>query len=347
MQLTKPHPSTANNSVQLLRTSRPKADENLMGYLLRLADLNGYERLHWILRLAGFRSHFLHKNCPIPFVSEESLHRLAFVTRSNVKELVALTYSSPRRGGLGLRLFNGSPIHQFVLRTKTPRLCPECFHDSAYCRRVWDIALVTVCLRHKRLLIDECPGCRRRITWLRSQVSACHCGYDWRQSPPLPVAEPELVLTRHLHYLCKVKDETAETALVNHKAPAFKLTLKDFVTAIIFIVRQYQKTLLRRSRVLAGHSTELHQLFVKAYATLTEWPDNYYSFLAWQQTKETHFIHKSKNLGFRTTKDFGRLYTGLQTTLAGRQFNFMRVAFKKYLKTKSSNSIGQQGIEKR
>ena len=116
--------------------------------------------------------------------------------------------------------------------------------------------------------------------------------------------------------------------------PAFRLELRDFASAIIFIARQYQETntVKNRSRLLEGKNQDLHQIYMKACAAFEDWPNNYYTFLNWWQTHKSPPLSSRQGLAVRMTKDFGGFYTGLRTRLVGEQFDFMRIAFMRYLK---------------
>ncbi|HNR14108.1 MAG TPA: TniQ family protein, partial [Thermodesulfobacteriota bacterium] len=51
---------------------------------------------------------------------------------------------------------NGVPLHRY---------CPACLDedDTPYLRLRWRLAYEVVCERHRCLLLDRCPGCRRHI----------------------------------------------------------------------------------------------------------------------------------------------------------------------------------------
>jgi Restriction endonuclease/TniQ len=68
------------------------------------------------------------------------------------------------------------------LRFNRPMICSDCLRENSYCRKFWDLPVVTVCPQHHSLLLDICPNCRERITWNRKSVSRCDCGYDWREA---------------------------------------------------------------------------------------------------------------------------------------------------------------------
>lgn len=76
---------------RLLITSHPKPDEGLLGYLVRLVELNGYESPSWILSLTGHRWTADGWKWPtILFSSGAALGKLAQVTALRFEELKAM-----------------------------------------------------------------------------------------------------------------------------------------------------------------------------------------------------------------------------------------------------------------
>lgn len=81
------------------------------------------------------------------------------------------------------------------------QFCPACLAEDAtpYFRKSWRVALNTVCIRHKTMLLDRCPSCGSAIavhrldfnhpnTTEEASVSFCHrCGFDLCTAP---AAEP-------------------------------------------------------------------------------------------------------------------------------------------------------------
>src|SRR2546423_1288335 len=62
---------------KLLRAGRPRADESLMGYIVRLTEQNCYETPSWILKIAGLEYRQLHDKCVFISKSLEGIKRLA------------------------------------------------------------------------------------------------------------------------------------------------------------------------------------------------------------------------------------------------------------------------------
>jgi hypothetical protein len=317
---------------RLLRTLKPKADESLTGYILRLAETNGYDSPIWIMNLASIHSGLIIANYSFKPTSSESFRLLANLGGSTIEELASITYQPTGERFDYYYLFFGNPVHRSFIRPRHPRVCPECLREAAYCRRVWEFTLITVCPVHKCMLIDECPKCERQIRWVRSSVSRCQCKFDWRKSPVLPVQDYELKLARVVYCLCGLY-YGEDTPLLSQQNPSLKLTLQDLTYAVVFMAGQLRGLSITTCWPLLsiGRIKELHHLFTGAYYIFDDWPNHFYEFLNWWQTQQRNAIHDYQRLPSILYKDFGKLYTGLYRILSGSQFDFMRESFVDYL----------------
>src|SRR2546421_2395892 len=148
----------------LLIRGKPNADESLMGYIIRLTERNGYPSPSWIVKRAEL-NYGINRSCSFVYKSPETLSGLSHLTGASISELAAITYSPEKSYRYDSCLFYGNVLHQSFVRLGYPKLCPHCLSESPYCRRVWDLPAATTCLKHKCLLMDECPSCMRRISW--------------------------------------------------------------------------------------------------------------------------------------------------------------------------------------
>lgn len=84
------------------------------------------------------------------------------------------------------------PRRNFLNRM-APRVCPACLAEGDHCRVTWDFSFVTACPKHECLLIDQCPGCLKAISWQRPAVDICNCG-TYLNDPDLCLQDPSNVL---------------------------------------------------------------------------------------------------------------------------------------------------------
>ena len=170
---------TISASKRLLLRPRPKTDESFLGFILRLAEFNDCDTPTWITREAGLTD----IGSKPASIFNETIDFSAFVrlTGIDVTDLEYLKYPIDKNPNSTLRcLFYGCPVPQHVIRLTHPKVCPQCMREESYCRRIWELAVITVCPTHRCLLLDKCPKCEKPISWNRQRISCCPCDYDWR-----------------------------------------------------------------------------------------------------------------------------------------------------------------------
>jgi hypothetical protein len=312
----------------LLRISEPKAHENLIAYLLRLTEYNDYDKLVWILEFAGLDSN-LHNSLSLFFDSGQSLSKLSKLTSIDEAKLRSLQYPLIKTS-LGARscIFFDSQIHRYMLSMRAPKICPSCLGEFGYIPKIWDLAAVTVCERHKCLLVDSCQGCKARIRWSRNKISVCPCDFDWRRTDLQKVEDGDLKVVQQINQLCGISPAHHIEDRVQQLNPLHELDLSSYLTALFFIIGQ-----LKGVNGTTGHrisfsalNSELHDLIIKAVKVFDNWPNGFYKFLEWRQVTWG-------NLGGKGVSDqFGAFYTLLTKELSSSCFDFMREAFDYYLR---------------
>lgn len=319
-------------TARLLITRKPYPDESFMGYILRLTEKNAYESLSWIFQIASLNYEESRQGCMLAFGTSENLARLANLAGISPTELSRLTYRCvPASDGLPLHYFFGQPVSQGLIRSSRPKICPDCLSESLYCRRVWEFSAVTACPAHRCLLIDECPKCKRRISWSRKNVTTCSCKFDWRESPALPVVERELRLIRHIYQLCGLS--VVGDAQPKLPVPISKLSLNDLLLGLFFVAGQQRGLSAATSRhlVAAGKSKNFHKLLTEAYSVFDNWPVNYFGFLDQRRVQERKVTRTYQRMKSALYGEFGSFYSGLHNVLLGSPFDFMRGAFIEYI----------------
>jgi hypothetical protein len=85
--------------------------------------------------------------------------------------------------------------------------CAYCLRESAHYRRLWRLAFITVCTKHRVVLLDRCPGCRSPIVFHRRDLGdrrvfdaaplvTCHdCGLGLSDFRPKRIAPNARILT--------------------------------------------------------------------------------------------------------------------------------------------------------
>jgi len=321
------------DSRRLLLTAKPVFDETLMGFVLRLTELNGYETPAWILELSRLNHNRFGYSCPFVFGEPTSLTHLSGLTGIELSELTNLIYPPVESDDAASddHLFFCSPVPKQHLRPVQTKICPACLRESNYYRKVWDLAAITVCPAHKALLLDGCPNCHRRILWRRKNVSVCTCGCDWREAALPRVGESELKVTKHIHRLCGYQFPDSDSGY-DESNPILNLDLKTFLSYLLFIAGQYQNIAATKGKFVGpkARNSELHSHLSKAFDIFDNWPHNFHKFLEWRQ-KNNCGSYRSLTSKTGLYKDFGRFYEGLWRESDTGQLDILRDAFSDYV----------------
>lgn len=217
----------------------PYPGECLSGYLLRLADLNGYG-IFWDMVGDLFPTwdapqqiHKLKWEYPM-----KDWGRIPLRTGLTPAELTRLTVASwvgkfriPPDLNHSIYLSPGHFIKSLV--NPVLRVCPLCLQAQPYLRLIWRLLPVTVCLEHGCLLQDRCSACGAMLT----PVSQDHrhlccptCGADLRSLSTTMASQDILDVQRHRQDdFCFLLDPT--TAITKGGAsgygdPSYALGLK-------------------------------------------------------------------------------------------------------------------------
>lgn len=311
---------------------RPQPDESFTGFFIRLTELNDYDTPSWIFEAAGLNHRLIHMGCSFAFDKSVDLSLLAQLTGVEAHELMAMTYPSKNKSdSVFMCSMFGMAVPKYVIRLRRCRICPLCLVESLYCRRIWDLAAATVCPLHKCQLVDECPKCKQRITWVRNKVAVCNCKYDWRSCVPEQVENSELEVTKQIYKLCglPIDGSTADKELNGN--PLLSLSLEHFLSALFFVASQYAGITDTKGKFLAPSrsNSEIHSLITRAFKVFENWPDNYYSFLDWRRLNRNETRHVG---GLR--KDFGEYKSALYKQLSSVSLDFLRDSFEEYLRTR-------------
>lgn len=229
---------------------------------------------------------------------------------------------------MGDYIMFASPVPQYMIRVRRPKVCTACLREKSYARRIWELAPVTTCPTHTCLLLDECPKCVRPISWARAKVSVCQCDFDWRDFESPYVDESELRVSSQIQLRCKLRLPKGSIERDAIDCPIYNVDLKSFLSALFFIASQYAGGMDTKGKHLAPSTKniELHRLLSRAFAVFENWPNNYFEFLDWRKAQATEAQPAG---GLR--RDFAGYKSALYLQLASSQLDFMRIAFEQYL----------------
>jgi hypothetical protein len=323
---------------RLLLTPGPKPDESLMGYLMRLSEINGYETAGHIVSAAGISNVNNWRRARFAFSACEDMEGLRELTGLTPLSLSTLLYPPAGAGFAEDHLFFGAPVHRGAIQPQTPKVCPACLGESAYCRRIWDFKLITCCPIHQCLLADECPECGLRIRYARPSPCKCRCGFDLRGMPTRSASDAASRLSCLFYRLCGLGG--TEDNSIDAQNPLAPLDLGHAATAVLFLSSQ----LLNRGRVMGQglrslYNREVHELLVQIGSIFEGWPERFFEFI---KAKRERYYRPDEG---RFTMDFGELYVDLfdKERLLHKELKFFSEAFARYLELQQ---ISRHAIKK-
>lgn len=313
---------------KLLLRNSPKADESLLGFIVRLTELNDYDTPTWITQEAKLGNIWNQ----LAFVKNNiDIEPLAKLSGREVAELTPLLYLSADGSNKSLtpRVILNQTVPAYAIRLKDPKICPACLRESGYCRKVWDLAPLTSCPIHRCLLLAECPKCKRRISWIRNSISQCPhpCGYNWTDASLQFVDDVGLAISRQIHHLCGLPVGKAPHQEFIAGTPLTGLELEHLISSVAFIASQLDGFIDTKWKYFVSirDNERIHNLLTKALLVFNNWPNNFFSFLDWRRLQTA----KAQCSGFKN--EFNEYRNALYQQLSSRHFDFLRNAFEEYL----------------
>lgn len=155
----------------------PEADESFSGFIVRLVERNGMDRLDEITKPVGVFSMPVFVPSPREV---QALAALSGVPAETLRAMCGVGASGPWPEAITTVRGIEIPVAWFFAAR---RACPRCLGESSHHRIHWDIGYVRCCVRHGCELIQSCPGCGTRLDWKRPSLRRCRCGYDLAAAP--------------------------------------------------------------------------------------------------------------------------------------------------------------------
>lgn len=156
-----------------------RSGESLPGYLLRLAEANGYRGIRGLLSaLPDPPDRRLAISLRELRTSEPLLRNLGRMAVGDGQHLLQFFCSRSNEYG---SIWHGVLVNHDAWLEPAAQLCPQCLADASILQEEWDLGCVTTCERHGVELLDACPTCSAQISYDRASLMHCHiCGTDFR-----------------------------------------------------------------------------------------------------------------------------------------------------------------------
>ena len=254
------------NDRRLVVTPRPRGDESLPGYLLRLSEANGCASPWWLYQIAGLRQSETRSCNP-------RLTKLSLLVGHDPDLLAAIRFRRDPAGGVWGDLL-GHKLLPVDLSLHDAKFCPQCASSTGYINGHWQLALITGCDIHQRRPMRICRSCTRRIRWFRPGLIKCVCGSSLldQETPALSSNESSLLAILRRKFL----------GLFPPSPPTGKLP-EDLLAQLELHTMLATLQTLGRQRLHADRedSTCDPEALINASARVfIDWPSGFHSLLA-------------------------------------------------------------------
>lgn len=282
----------------LLINPRPYLDESLLGYLQRLAKVNGLPGKELISAFAQadeveVADWFQNIDPPVSWPA------------------VAAEYRAPKAKAFKVWTFRRS------------RYCPICLDETGYWREAWGLTLVTTCSVHSTELQDRCPNCLKETNHSSMLANSCKaCG---------------TTLGEHKHKIARASASAAWlTSIFEDKLRADTLPDGPGLAALSYqelhelssrlAVRSVRTESSKPLKVADSGSLEVSRdLASAAGEILMNWPRAFRDLLS--DLRDVN----SDGKGWKLTTAFGPIYRDIQHDLNAPCFDFVRSEFESFL----------------
>jgi len=259
-----------DNDGLLMRTPGYRTQESPLHYFLRLSEANGYETPAVILQLVtrgvDWRTTVnwdcAHLNAVLPACRQVSAN---------------FTYRWPTSD----HKCDLSLLGKFVLckhlDVRHAGICPDCINELGYVTAWWGLKYAIACPAHHRMLLQSCPGCSKRISYLRRGLLRCSCGASLKnESQEKPSIELSWLMSLLQHKVEVNERPGAAKAARALKPEDLSLnTLCGVIDAVGKIERSMAGYHHARSSLGA-----LHNWLPSVACFLYDWPNGVHAFCA-------------------------------------------------------------------
>lgn len=274
---------------------RPIDGELSIGYLCRVAMVNGYEDMRVLCRA----------------ISDKGIS-IVGALRLDSHEIGRLFGPLPRFCISGLPTTSDITVEHF--NHHYLRWCPACLRGRGYFSGAWGLKLCCVCVQHRVRLVENCPSCQERQRILRCTPCCSLCGQDLSRASAQAVGNALVELHRRLQASIETCRRTGNPDGV-----------LDWLRLVKYLGPFLADPWCRRPGQVVGlHRLPEAMTLVEAAARLLDdWPTNFNALLHRARSYQPHATHLAQA--------FGPLYRVLYQDLAGESFDPLREAFERHL----------------
>lgn len=326
-----------DNVQPLVVTPKPMPSESYKGYILRVAEANGYRSIHGMLRHAGMTENEIRSAAPPP-------DKLKLLMGSDLREFDFLSEKT-KHGRY--QVLSGRRIPSLYLRSKHTRVCPCCIAEKGYISSFTELKYAVVCPEHKIETIEQCPSCHKGLDVFRPGLAKCQCGYDFKHPKAREVTNQAVIGLMHI-LKAKLENQDLDNSLLEPLGFPVEAIAKLSLNTVLSLLYR-----LEGRSADAQSNGGLMATVTLAASIFTDWPRGFHQYLEETQGPQANMT----SAGLR--KQFLPIYETLfKNGLPKDEVAFMHQAFvefgqsqwrkalihPKFQQSGSSNIVGIYGL---
>jgi TniQ len=294
----------------LIRHPAPIATEGLLGYVLRLAEENGYPSPWRVYALAGLKQSDTR-------TTGMKVEKLALIAKHPACQLDEIAFAPSANHSRSARLL-GHLLVPTDLGLTNPKVCPQCIAEKGFIEAHWHLELMVACPIHHRSALSTCPKCGKRLSWFRPGLLECKCGGNLQDGELHSISEAEASLLD----VIRRKVLTLPTSKENPAALPQDQLMAMNLRSLLSVIRT-----LGKHRMIADGGTgsaNRERVVSQASRVLMNWPRNFIDLFT--DLGRTLPATPASGVG----KQFTSIYSSLFKSKAIRpreQTDFLKIAF--------------------
>lgn len=286
----------------LIYIPKPYNDESAASLIMRIAEKNGYKTTSSLLKAYNVNVYISTLNSYF-FNSEKFTIVLKHLNLDKKYIILAPSQYGPTKKIK--KLHNNIIIYESLLTADGGKICVSCLKENDYLRINWMIKPLTICLKHNRKLLENCPQCNSKLNSNRNCINTCnYCNYNFTKYTQEVVSPLEInaniwlmntIKKNDLNYMKKVK---SFFDIINNTRKTFK-NIKLFNPNVILGYLYFENKEKYQSHFISflkenlslAHPRILAIYFISSYQDISSIHENILANYKFQKEEENYDYH--------------------------------------------------------
>jgi len=295
----------------LVITPSPFHGECLPGFILRAAELNGYDSPFKILNYAGMDENEMRSARP-------SLEKLAPLFGKSIEEFLAFKLDRLSQSKGRYVEIMGHSIFSIFTSCKNPRVCLQCIQERGFVEGFYELKYAVACPKHHIKTITSCHKCSKTLKWHRFGLTRCNCGAELKHGTQDSITDPAVIALLNVLYS---KLMNAPLDHVGITACGFPIKAIEQLSVQTLLSIIYRFGLFSRKANESDTDSEMRAISTTA-KVLTDWPNKFHEYLEDIHGPNVNFDFIGLRAQFRSF--YESFFKNIEI---GQEMSFMREAF--------------------